>query len=289
MSKHKIILVPYDFTEEAQCAMNHALGLAALYNGTVYLNHIVDKKSQSKLKSDHKSIFDLEAELAAIAEKHSTSNVTVKSIIREGDIFHDISNTANSVNANLIIFGTHGVKGMQHILGAFALKLVTSAQVPVVIVQRRGIRPTGYKKIIYPVDENPYSKQKAYAVAEFALEHNAEILIFPKKNSDDHFQNYTNGNLRYSEKVFSENNVKYTVFENTKTSSYGKLVIDFAAKNDADLISIITQDSDDLDLGDMFVGSEDVKIINNEAEIPTLCINAVVSLKVGGLAGVTGT
>jgi nucleotide-binding universal stress UspA family protein len=289
MSNHKIILVPYDFTEEADCALNHALGLAAIYNGVVYINHILDKKSMAKLKSDKKSVFDLEAELGAIAEKFNTANVTVKPLIREGDIFHDIATSAESVNANLIIFGTHGVRGMQHILGAFALKLVTSAKVPVVIVQRRNIRPTGYKKIIYPVDENPYSKQKAYAVAEFALEHNSEVLIFPKKNSDDHFQNYTNGNLRYSEKVFEESKVKYTTFENNKTSSYGKLVVDFAAKNDADLISIITQDSDDHDLGDMFVGSEDVRIINNEAEIPTLCINAVVSLKVGGLAGVTGS
>lgn len=289
MSTHKTILVPYDFTEEADCAINHAINLASLHKGTVYLNHILDKKSMSQLKSKHKSVFDLEQDLAKLAEKHSTDNVAVKPLIHDGDIFHDISASADSVGANLIIFGTHGVHGMQHLLGAFALKLVTSAKVPVIIVQRRNIRPGGYKKIIYPVDENPYSKQKAYAVAEFATEHQAEILLFPKKNTDEHFQNYTNGNLRYSVKVFEEHNVRHTVFENEKTSAFGKLVIDFAAKNDADLISIITQDSDDRDIGDFFVGSEDVQIINNEAEIPTLCINAVVSLQLGGLSGVTGS
>lgn len=284
------ILVPFDFTEEAECALNHAIGIAKIHNSRVVLNHVVDKKSMSNLKHDHKSILDLDKEFAEYARKKSEEmGATVESLLKEGDIFHTIPEAAETTGANLIIFGTHGVRGMQHIIGAFALRLVTSARVPVIIVQRRPIRETGYKKIVYPVDENPYSKQKAYAVAAFAKDNNSEVLIFPKNNSDDHFQKYTDGNLRYSEKVFEEEGIKFTSSVNEKHGSFSKHVIDFAAKNDADIIAITTQDSDDRDVGEIFVGSEDVRIINNEAEIPTLCINAVVSLKVGGLAGVTGT
>ncbi len=287
---NSIILVPFDFTEEAECALNHAVGMARMHNSSIILNHIVDKKSLSNLRHDHKSILDLDKEFADFGKKMSEKyNTKIDTLLKEGDIFHAIPESAESTNAALIVFGTHGVKGMQHIIGAFALKLVTSASVPVVIVQRRPIRDTGYKKIIYPVDENPYSKQKAYSVAAFAKENDAEVLVFPKKNSDAHFQNYTDGNLRYSNKVFEEEGVKFRAFTNDSSHSFSKQVIDFAAKNDADIIAITTQDSDDRDVGDIFVGSEDVRIINNEAEIPTLCINAVVSLKVGGLSGVTGT
>jgi nucleotide-binding universal stress UspA family protein len=289
MDKHRLILVPYDFTEEAECALNHAIGLASIYKGTVFLAHILDKKSIARLKNENKTEEDLKSDLAAIAQKHKSEAVELITVVREGDIFHNISTTADEVKADLIIFGTHGVRGLQHLLGAFALKIVTSAKTPVIIVQRRPIRQTGYKRIVYPVDENPYSKQKAYAVADFALEHHAEVFLFPKKNADDHFQAYTNGNLHYSEKVFEEAGVNYTTVENNKSGSFDKQVVEFATGKDADLISIITQDSDDMDLGDIFVGSEDVHIINNEAEIPTLCINAVVSLKVGGLSGVTAT
>lgn len=284
--KNSVILVPYDFTEEADCAVNHAVSLAAVHEAKVVLTHIIDKKTAAKLQKENKTGADLETQMNAIAAKAS-SGVATSSVAREGDIFTTIPTVADELKAALIVFGTHGVKGMQHILGAFALKLVTSAKCPVIIVQRRPIRSHGYKKILYPVDENPYSKQKAYAVSDFASKFGAEVLILPKKNGDEHFQNYTNGNLRYSEKVFSEAGVKFTTFTNDKTGSFSKQVIDFAAKNDADLISITTQDSDDRDVGDIFIGSEDVKIINNEAEIPTLCINALVSLKVGGLSGVT--
>jgi len=285
--KNNVILVPYDFTEEADCALNHAVLLAAVHHSKVVLTHIIDKKTAAKLQKDKKTAADLEAQMTQIATAAS-SDISVGAAAREGDLFTTIPEIAEELDAKLIVFGTHGVKGMQHILGAFALKLVTSAKCPVVIVQRRPIRSHGYKKILYPVDENPYSKQKAYSVSDFAQVFNSEVLILPKKNSDEHFQNYTNGNLKYSEKVFFEAGVKFTTFENTKSGSFSKQVIDFAAKNDADIISITTQDSDDRDVGDIFIGSEDVKIINNEAEIPTLCINALVSLKVGGLSGVTG-
>lgn len=284
----KIIHVPFDFTEEAICAYNHALGICKA-GDKIYLNHILDKKSISRLKGLGKSMLDAPAEVQAAADKFPHEGIEVLPLVKEGDFMEDIPACAKEVGATMMIFGTHGVRGMQHILGAFSLKLVTESLVPVIIVQRRNIRNTGYKKIVFPVDENPYSKQKSYAVAEFAKEHGSEVLVFPKCNGDEHFQNYTNGNARYSVKVFEESGVPYTLFENNKHSAFGKQVIDFAAKNDADLISIVTQDSDEQDLGDIFIGSEDVKIINNEAEIPTLCINARVTMKVGGLAGVTGS
>jgi nucleotide-binding universal stress UspA family protein len=284
------ILVPYDFTEEAECALNHAAGLAKIHNSKIVIHHVVDKKSLSNLRHDHRSILDLDHEFTEFGKNANEKyGVEIETLLKEGDIFTAIPEVAESTDASLIVFGTHGVRGMQHLIGAFALKLVTSAKVPVIIVQRRPIRATGYKTIIYPVDENPYSKQKAYSVAAFAKENNSTVLLLPKLNSDSHFQNYTDGNLRYSEKVFEEENVQFQSFVNDKHGSFSKQVIDFAAKHDADIIAITTQDSDDRDVGDIFVGSEDVRIINNEAEIPTLCINAVVSLKVGGLSGVTGS
>jgi nucleotide-binding universal stress UspA family protein len=287
--KNKIIIVPYDFTEEANCAVNHAMRVANIHGSKVFLTHIIDKKTHSRLKNEKKTVADLQAELETIARSAGGTEIETGAITREGDVFHTITEIADEVNAELIVFGTHGVHGMQHLLGAFALKLVTSAKVPVVIVQRKPIREHGYQKIAFPVDENPYSKQKAYSVADFAKIFNAEVLVLPKKNSDEHFQNYTNGNLHYSEKVFRDAGVKYSTVENKKSGSFPKQVIDFAVVNDCDLIAITTQGSDDRDIGDVFVGSEDANIVNNEAEIPTLCINAVVSLIAAGLSGVTGT
>lgn len=289
MTEYKI-LVPYDFTEEADCAVNHACALASQKQGEVVLNHIIDKKTIARLAKEKKTGDDLKKEIediaAGISAKHG---VPCSAIVREGDIFSTISEIGEEIKAALIIFGTHGVKGLQHVLGAFALKLVVSAKSPVVIVQRRPIRTHGYRKIVFPVDELEYSKQKSFAVAALAKENDAEVLIFPKKNSDSGFQAYTNGNVRYAEAVFNDKGVKYTLEENSKSGSFSKNVIEFAAKNDADLIAIITQQSGDKDMSEIFVGNEDVKIVNNDAEIPVLCINAFSSLLYGGVQGVSST
>lgn len=289
MTDYKI-LVPYDFTEEADCAVNHACALASQKSGGVVLNHIIDKKTISKLAKEKKTPEDLKNEIDTIASKFTAQyGVPCSSIVREGDIFSTISEIGEEIKASIIIFGTHGVKGLQHVLGAFALKLVVSAKSPVVIVQRRPIRSHGYKKIVFPVDELEYSKQKSFAVAALAKECDAEVMIFPKKNSDSGFQAYTNGNVRYAEAVFNDHNIKFSIAENLKSGSFSKQVIDFAAKNDADLISIITQQSGDKDITEVFVGSEDVKIVNNDAEIPVLCINAFSSILYGGVQGVSST
>lgn len=289
MTNYKI-LVPYDFTEEADCAVVHACALAKQKNGDVVLNHIIDKKTLAKLVKEKRNAEDLTNQISTIASEIAAKhNVPCSAIVREGDIFSTISEIGEEINAALIVFGTHGVKGLQHVLGAFALKLVISAKSPVVIVQRRPIRANGYKKIVFPVDELQYSKQKSFAVAAIAKEHDSEVLIYPKKNSDSGFQNYTNGNVRYAEAVFNDNGVKYTVAVNEKTGSFSKQVMEFAAKNDVDLIAIITQQSGDKDVAEIFLGSDDVKIVNNDAEIPVLCINAYSSLLYGGVNGVSAS
>src|SRR5687768_12593650 len=106
MDKHKVILVPYDFTEEADCALNHAASLAALHHGKVYLTHILDKKSVAHLKSEHKSENTLKAELQAVADKAAPEGVEIIPYLKGGEIFHDISAAAEDVAADLIIFGT---------------------------------------------------------------------------------------------------------------------------------------------------------------------------------------
>lgn len=289
MADYKI-LVPYDFTEEAECAVNHACSIAKGQKGSVILNHIVDKKTLTRLTKEKSNVAELTANLQRIADKYAAEyGIECKQIVKEGDIFTTIAEIGEEIKASLTVFGTHGVKGLQHVLGAFAIRVVVSAKCPVIIVQRRPIRNTGYKKIVFPVDEVEYSKQKSFATAALAKMFDAEILIFPKANSDGGFQAYTNGNVRYAETVFEDAGCKFSVAENTKTSSFSKLVTEFAVKNEADLIAIITQNSGDKDIGDIILGSEDVKIVNNDAEIPVLCVNAFSSLLYGGVNGVSST
>jgi nucleotide-binding universal stress UspA family protein len=284
----KKIMVCHDFTGEADCAVNHAVGVAKAPGAEVVVVHIVDKNTLEKLKKERKDISDVENRLKTITDQIAGEGVRASFIAREGDIFTTIAEIGEEIGASLIIFGTHGVKGLQqHLLGAFALKVVVSAKCPVVIVQRRKIRPHGYKKIVLPVDEGAYCKQMARPVAVVARMFGAEVLVLPKNVSDEHFRVYIRNNMGYVKKVLEEENANFTLAEPNGSSNFHKQVIEYAAANDADLISIITQEKMDRDVKELFVGSEDVRIINNAPEIPTLCINAFNALLAGGVMGVS--
>ena len=285
----KKILVCHDFTQEADCAVNHAIGVGKAPNAEIVLVHILDKKSLEQLRKEKKDVTDIEAKLQKVCDGIAAAGLRATFIAREGDIFSTIAEIGEEIEASLIIFGTHGVKGMQHILGAFALKLVVSAKSPVVIVQRRNIRPHGYKKIVLPVDEGDYCKQMARPVAQLARMFGAEGLVRPKHVSDDHFRTYVRNSSNYVRKVLEEENATFSIAEPINNGSFHKQVLEYASAQDADLISIITQEKMDRDVKELFVGSEDVRIINNAPEIPTLCINAFNALLAGGVMGVSSS
>ncbi len=138
------ILVPTDFTKVGDAAINHAIVVGHAIQATIFILHVINNKhdiSEAKLK--------LETLQARIQKDH---NVQIQTIVRIGSIFEDIDKVATEVDANLIIMGTHGMRGMQFITGSRALKIVTESSIPFIIVQERGIRESGYDKIVVPLD-----------------------------------------------------------------------------------------------------------------------------------------
>ena len=63
--------------------------------------------------------------------------------MRIGNLFDDIDDVSVEMDANLVMMGTHGLKGMQFITGGRALKIVRECSVPFIISQSRPNRETG--------------------------------------------------------------------------------------------------------------------------------------------------
>ena len=186
--KHNLVIVTYDFTDEANCAMNHASHVAKITGANVALVHIINHDSKSKFKAGSASVESvIEQKLKTICEKNTNdTGIKTFSILREGSIFSTIAAITQETKAKLVVLGTHGVRGMQHVLGAFALKVVTSSPAPVIIVQAKAITPAGYNPIILPIDESVETKQKSHQAILFAKENNAVVHIFSKYEKDEY-------------------------------------------------------------------------------------------------------
>ncbi|MFM1875231.1 MAG: hypothetical protein RL266_968 [Bacteroidota bacterium] len=277
--KNPIILVPTDFSEAADTAINHAATVAKVAGDEIRLVHIVNKDTKSKLKKAGESLDDLNAKMKAqIAAITSDHGVKADYHLREGSIFTTIGEVAEEIGARLLVMGTHGVVGMQHITGAWAVKVITSSPVPVIIVQKKKIAAHGYKTIVFPIDASRETKQKVIHSISMAKNFGSTVKLFASFEDDEFLVNARNNNIAWAENMFKKNGVGYTVDHATeKGGNHAKQTIKFASQVNADLIAILTDDGD-VSVSEFVLGPDHEKVINNDAQIATMCVNPVANL-----------
>lgn len=270
------VLVPHDFSTVADCAVNHASKIANSFGGEVHLLHVVSKQKEID------SIKEKLTKIAEKAEKHTAATFHV--IVRVGNIFEDIGDVASEIGAGFIVMGTHGAKGMQKIMGSYALRVISNSKVPFVIVQNKDPKKADtYDDIVVPVDYSEVTKQKLAVAANIAIQFGSKIHLFYELESDEFLKKKLDRELSFAKNYFLERKITYTLNQAEESGSFKKQLIKFAARIDADLIAVVNTQEGAL-LPDFF-GSEEQEVIANEAEIPVIITNPTQQVVSGGVIG----
>lgn len=139
------ILTAVDFSENSECAFDYALMLAKQFNAELSIIHVINEPVDLRgFYVPHISFEQLEKEIeegaakmmdAFCAEKlGSYANYTTA--IVTGIPYDEITAAASRIDASLIVLGTHGRTGLDHILfGSTAERVVRSASCPVLTVR----------------------------------------------------------------------------------------------------------------------------------------------------------
>ena len=232
MSKKKLI-VPYDFSEVSDSAIEHALVTAGVVNAEVHVIHVVSKKDEIKeIKAK------LEKEISRLKASSKASNIDLITHIRVGNIFDDIAEFAAELGAELIFMGTHGAHGWQHITGSHALKVVTSSATPFIIVQEDKINASGYDDIVVPLDLHKETKQKLTLVANMAQYFNSKVHVVIPDETDEFLIHTVKANIIFANKFFNERGIEISTTL-APANDFDKEVIRHAVKVGADLITIM--------------------------------------------------
>lgn len=270
-----LIIVPFDFTNQSETALIHASKIAGQSEDEVRLLHIKNSDTNSLLKKIGKEVLGLEGALQEVADKNLKEfGVKTTYHFEEGSIFTNIGAYVDSSGASLAVMGTHGVHGFQHIVGANALKVITSSNAPFVVVQRRKIDADGYKRIVVPVDGNIKGRNKIAAAISLAKYFKSTIYIFEAHSTDQFVMNRIATNLKMIEEFISENNIPFEHVKEDGKGSFAKQLIKYSAHIDGDLI-VISSHSDNEGLMDYIFGNDEVQVLNNDPQIAVLCVNPV--------------
>lgn len=147
----KKILVPTDFSETSKYAMEYALELAKSFNAEVEIVHVIFDESQVVAFYLPQVTFqNLDQELEDAANKQMQEFLSSFPILNEiiysvkmlkGTAFVEIINEAKEYNADMIVIGTHGRTGLEHVLfGSTAEKVVRKAPCPVLTVKPKNFK-----------------------------------------------------------------------------------------------------------------------------------------------------
>lgn len=144
----KTILFPTDFSNGARAAMDHAASLAKDYQARLILLYVIQDISIAEWYIPSSlSMGDLIEDMQKSAWQEmdkwfaevSQQVKDVDKMVVRGVPFVEIIKTAKARNADLIVIGTHGRTGIDHMLfGSTAEKVVRKSPCPVLTVRIAG-------------------------------------------------------------------------------------------------------------------------------------------------------
>jgi nucleotide-binding universal stress UspA family protein len=135
------ILVPTDFSEHAERALEFAVGLAKTMGASIHVIHVAPvvpyigppfAPGHALADEFHaQARKDFDQYMARLKER----GIEAKGTLVDGVAYLEVNRAAADVGAKLIVIGTHGRTGIEHaLLGSVAERVVRTSPVPVLTV-----------------------------------------------------------------------------------------------------------------------------------------------------------
>jgi len=276
---NKLIIILWDFSKVAENALLHGIKIAKMVHNDLRLLHIVNKGIKQEEKDKIKQKLDKVSE--QIQSKHS---VNISSVILEGTIFSTISKYATDEEANLVILGTHGLKGMQKFTGSWALKVIVGSEVPFIVVRDKPHHQDKIRNIVFPIDFRSENKEKVSMAIYMGKYFDSKVHILKDPVTDKSLTRKINTNLNFAIKYLIQNNIEYDIHTLEKKGNFAKETLKYAEDTNADLILIMT--TKNINISDYMLGASEQYIIANSSKIPIMCLNPKTHLTRYGFIGV---
>lgn len=189
----KNILFLTDFSEASNAAMAYAVGMARRYNAQLYAGHSCDPIVLTETAGTN-ILQEVEDNSRAQLEKlaKDTGPRTLPLFAR-CSVADAVPNWINEHGIDLIIMGTHGRRGLQHLLlGSTAEAIVRSATCPVLTVGPHvTIRPKydfTVENILFPTDLGEHAEFGAQYALSVAQESCAAVTFMHVVSQEEAFK-----------------------------------------------------------------------------------------------------
>ncbi len=239
------ILVPTDFSQQAEFALKVAANLAKKYNGEIYLLHLLEMPlhltNSGSAKHLPESLFFIklaEKNFNEIAERPYLEGVTVHQEVAYEEIYEGIQAAVKSNNIDLVIMGSHGASGFKEMfIGSNTEKVVRTSEIPVLVIKNEH---DGFEinDFVFALDFSEECKTTLVKAHQFATNVGATLhLLFINTVADFKTSSEANTMMNNFIKDMGLENYTLNIFND---HSVEKGILNFSRDSNAQLIGMST-------------------------------------------------
>lgn len=268
----KKIIVPTDFSVEAENALRVAADIARENNGEIFLLHQLDLPlhlSNNAGGELPEALFFMKLakeRFDNLMKVDFLDGVTVHGDVETGATFSGIMNTVKRYGADLIVMGSHGTDGIRNrYIGSNAEKVVRNSEVPVLIIKDRKER-LDVNDFVFATDLNPKSISALKKADEFAKSTNCRLhLLFVNTPSNFLTTRQAEAKVKAYLKDVNVTPEDYSIY-NDKTIEKG--VFNYAQDIKGDIIGLGIKGR--RGLSHFFGGSKSGDMVNRDSSVPVI-------------------
>lgn len=249
----KPIMVPVDFTELSEAAIQHALLFAKTTGHGIVLAHIVNKPAEIPAAQ-----IKLKEWATQMEAKFSTPFFT---IVKAGDIFKSIKAVSIEINAMIIIMGLQKPKR--------AFKVIVGSNVPFYLIQMAPINDR-IIDIVVPIDNDDKSRIQLNWVSFLSYFFKCNINLFKPFFTSKFRSEKMRKQMFFYKNVLESKGIVYGIRTARREQKFNEGIYEFAQEIQADLIFIMSYQFKEFIL----------KANKFGLKVPVLCINPATNLRI---------
>ncbi|MGB5434726.1 MAG: universal stress protein [Maribacter sp.] len=273
----KRILVPVDFSEFSENALEVAAQLATNFKAELVLLHMLGLSEAIFTKNEAQEFMEAQYYMKLAKKRFNEflgkpfmKGIKVAEIVQNYKDFQEINNIVKEQEIDLVVMGSHGNSGLTGLfVGSNTEKVIRTCTAPVLVIKKRN---------------KDFSIKKAVYASDFEVEHvevfNKAMKFFSLLNVEVHnvYVNRPNQYFKSSEEINAQIALFMGVAHHGQAHQKDSVQIlndysieegiySYARKIDADIIALPTQGRKGL--AHFFKGSVGEDIANN-AELPVI-------------------
>lgn len=180
----KTILVPVDFSEYSEYALEVAASIAKKQEADIIVVHMMGLPESFLTKDEKQEVFNAiyfmkltKQRFEKFLDKDYLNGIEVSQAVKNYRIFSELNDVAAEHEADLIVMGSHGTTGFKDIfVGSNTEKVVRTSDIPVLVIKNR-ITDFNIKKAVFVTDFDPETASSFLHARHFLKMFNIEPQI----------------------------------------------------------------------------------------------------------------